>query len=214
MRPIIVDIDLADVDPNNIFEDQTTTGSGPLNLNGAGVVNGEWISPDGLAHQISLESTGNLSGVTFIVSGFSDFERHNAISEGITGPNNTTVESSNYFAIVTGINVSAAVGTNVEGGFVDEAVTQPLPINWRGGIAAVNLDVTGTMNITIQQTFDEIQNLNDLNFNWQDAPDTTLVGATGSVNGSYEYLPRALRAKINSYSTGAECQLVIQQRNM
>lgn len=215
MRPRTLDIDLAEVDPNSIFQDQTTAGSGPITLNGADVnSDGEWVSPDGFAHQISLESTGNLSGVTFVVSGYSDFDKHNAISEGITGPNNSTVESTIYFAIVTGITVTGAVGTNVEGGFVDEAVTQPIPLNWRGGVASVNLDITGTMDVTIENTFDNIQNLDDLTFNWQDSPSTNLVNATSSTNDAYEGLPRAVRLKVNSYSTGAECKLTIIQRDV
>lgn len=214
-RPMIIDLDLADVDANSIFEDQTTAGSGPITLNGVDVnANGEWVSPDGFAHQISLESTGNLSGVTFSVTGYSDFEKHNEINEGITGPNNATVESTKYFAIITGITVTGAVGTNVEGGFVDEAVTEALPLNWRGGVASVNIDVTGTIDLTIQNTFDDIQNLDDLDFNWQDCPSSDLVNVTASANEAYEGLPRALRAKVNSYSSGAEAQIVIQQRDV
>lgn len=214
MRPIIINADLATVDPNSIFQDQTTAGSGYLTLNGVDVnSNGEWVSPDGFAHQISLESTGNLSGVTFSVTGYSDFDKHNLITEGITGPNNSTVESTKYFAVITSIMVTGGVGTNVEGGFVDEAVTQAIPLNWKGAEASVNLDITGTADVTIQETFDNIQNLSDLNFNWQDSSFSGLVNATASTNDVYIGIPRALRLKINSYSTGAEIQLVISQRN-
>jgi hypothetical protein len=214
-RPIIIDLDLATVDTNSVFEDQTTAGSGPLTLNGADVnSDGEWVSPDGFAHQISLESTGNLSGVTFAITGYSDFNKHNLITEGVTGPNNATVESTGYFAIITGVTVTGAVGTNVECGFVDEAVTQSIPLNWRGGVASVNIDVTGTLDLTIQNTFDDIQNLNDLDFNWQDSPSVDLINITSSTNEAYEGLPRALRVKVNSYSTGAEAQIVIQQRDV
>jgi hypothetical protein len=214
MRPIIIDIDLADVNPNSIFEDQTLGGAGEFTLNGADVVNGEWVTPDGFAHQISFESAGNLSALTFTVTGYTDPDKHNLVTEAITAPNATTVESTNYFYSITSIASDGAVGTNVEAGFVDEAVTQAIPLNWRGGIVSVNLDITGTVDITIQNTFDNIQNLNDLNFNWQDSPSTNLTNATSSTNDAYDGVPRALRVKINSYSTGAECQLVIQQRDV
>ena len=214
MRPIIIDVDLDDVDANGVFEDQTLGGAGDFSLDGAGVVSGEWITPDGFAKQIGFESTGNISGVTFTVNGFADIDRHVALSETLSGPNNNTVETSNYFYVITSIAADGAVATNTEAGPVDEAVTVPIPLNWRGGVASVNLDITGTIDITIQNTFDDITNLSDLAFNWQDSPSSNLVNATASTNDAYEGLPRAIRAKVNSYSTGAEFQLVIQQRDV
>lgn len=215
MRPIILDIDLATVDPNSVFEDQTLGGAGDFSLDGVDVnSDGEWVTPDGFAHQISFESTANLSTLTFTITGYTDPDKHNLITEAVTGPNNSTVESTGYFYYITSIASDGAVGTNVECGFVDEAVTQAIPLNWRGGTCSVNLDITGTADITIQNTYDNIQDLTDLNFNWQDSPSANLTNATISTNDAYEGIPRALRAKINSYSTGAECQLVIQQRDV
>ena len=212
-RPIIIDIDLDNVDPNGVFEDQTLGGAGDFTLDGAGVTGGEWITPDGFAKQIGFESTGNISGVTFTVTGFADVNRHVALTETLSGPNNNTVETTNYFYIITSIAADGAVGTNTEAGPVDEAVTTTIPINWRNGIAAINLDITGTINVTVQNTFDNVQDLNDLSFNWQDSPNTNLINATSSTNDTYEGLPRALRLKVNSYSSGAEVQMVIHQRD-
>lgn len=138
-RPKRITMTPANVDANSIFEDQTTAGAGSITLNGADVSGGEWTSPDGLAHQISLESTGNISGVTFTVTGFEDTAKHHAISENITGPNNTTVESSNYFAVITSITVDGAVGTNTEGGFVDEFISQAIPLNYNEGEIGLNV---------------------------------------------------------------------------
>lgn len=214
MRPIIIDLDLATVDPNSVFEDQTLGGAGNFTLDGADVTDGVWTSPDGFAHQISFESSANLSALTFTITGYTDSKKHNLVTENVTGPNATTVESTGYFYAITQIASDGAVGTNVECGFVDEAVTDALPLDWRSGVASVNIDVTGTLDLTIQNTFDNIQNLDDLDFNWQDAPSTDLVNITSSVNEAYEGLPRALRVKVNSYSTGAEAQIVIQQRDV
>lgn len=214
MKPIIIDIDLSDVDNNGIFENQTLGGAGDLTLDGAEVVDGEWISPDGFAKQIGIACAGNVNAVVFTITGYSDPDKHNLITDTITGVNANTIESTKYFYYVTSISADAAVGTNVYGGAVDEAVTQAIPLNWRGGVVSVNLDITGTMDITIQNTFDNIQNLSDLDFNWQDSPSVNLVNATTSTNDAYDGVPRALRAKINSYSNGAECQLVIHQRDI
>ena len=213
-RPIRTDIDLATVDPNGIFQDQTTGGAADLVLNGAEVVDGEWITPDGFAKLVGFECAADISTVVFTITGYSDVDKHNLITDTITGINASTVQSTKYFYYITTIAVDAAVGTNVEGGAVDEAITAAIPINWRGGITSVNIDITGTIDITVQQTFDDIQDINNLDFTWQDSPSSRLQNATASTNDSYDGLPTALRAKINSYSAGAEIQLTIVQRDM
>lgn len=215
MRPKIINLTPATADVNNVFEDQTLGGAENFILNGSGVNSqGEWETPDGLAHQISFESAGNLSGSVFTITGYTDSDRHNLITENVTAPNAETVESSNYFYYITSIASDSAVGTNVESGFVDKAVSQPIPVNWRGGVCSVNLDIVGTIDITVQNTFDELQNLDDLNFDWQDSPSVNLVNATTSINDAYDGLPSALRYKINSYSAGATCKATIRQRDI
>jgi len=213
-RPLIIDLDLADADVNSVFEDQTLVGAGNFSLDGVDVADGVWTSPDGFAHQISFESSANLSALTFTITGYTDSTKHNLVTEDVTGPNANTVESTGYFYEITQIASDGAVGTNCECGFVDEAVTDAIPLNWRGGIASINVDVTGTLDLTVQNTFDDIQNLSDLDFNWQDSPATDLVNISASINEAYEGLPRALRVKVNSYSSGAEAQIVMQQRDV
>lgn len=214
MKAIIINVDLATVDVDGIFENQTLGGAGDVSLDGAEVVAGEWITPDGFAKQIAIDSAGDVSGVVFTVTGYTDQDKHNLITETITGVTTTAVESTNYFYSITSIAADGAVASNIFAGSVDEAVTKPLPISWRGGVASVNLDITGTMDVTIENTFDELQNLDDLNFAWQDSPSINLVNATTSTNDAYEGLPSALRLKVNSYSAGAACNLTIRQRDV
>ena len=213
MRRIEVKMDLADVDPNGVFEDQTLVGSGYFTLNGAGVTNGEWVTPDGFAKKIGFESTGNLSGVTFIVSGYEDKNKTILISEGVTGPNNSTVETTNYFYSIQSIVASGAVATNVEAGPVDEAISQIIPIkrtfsDRNERITGLTFIKTGTINYTVQQTNDNVQSKDDRTFNWLNSDDSTVVNATTSKNSNYTTMPMAMRVKINSYSSGAE--LLIQ----
>jgi hypothetical protein len=198
------------VDVNSIFEDQTTAGSGAISLDGADVASGEWVSPDGLAHRISLESTGNISAVTFTVAGFQDSQRHIALSEDITGPNNATVESSGYFAIITSITVDGAVGTNTEGGFVDEFISQGVPLNNYGSRMGLNVIVSGTINYSLQQTFDDIQSLTDT-INYINHDDSSVVSSTTSQNANYDKPPIATRLVVNSYSSGAAIEFNITQ---
>jgi hypothetical protein len=198
------------VDVNSIFEDQTTAGSGAISLDGADVASGEWVSPDGLAHRISLESTGNISAVTFTVAGFQDSQRHIALSEDITGPNSATVESSGYFAIITSITVDGAVGTNTEGGFVDEFISQGVPLNNYGSRMGLNVIVSGTINYSLQQTFDDIQSLTDT-INYINHDDSSVVSSTTSQNANYDKPPIATRLVVNSYSSGAAIEFNITQ---
>ena len=198
------------VDVNSIFEDQTTAGSGAISLDGADVASGEWVSPDGLAHRISLESTGNISAVTFTVAGFQDSQRHIALSEDITGPNNATVESSGYFAIITSITVDGAVGTNTEGGFVDEFISQGVPLNNYGSRMGLNVIVSGTINYSLQQTFDDIQSLTDT-INYINHDDSSVVSSTTSQNANYDKPPIATRLVVNSYSSDAAIEFNITQ---
>lgn len=214
MRPITLDIDLATIDTDGIFEAQQLAGAGDVVLDGAEIVSGEWITPDGFAKKIEIACAGDVQTVVFTITGFRDADKHAPITETITGVNANTVETTEYFYSITSIAADAAVGIDITGGAVDQAITAPLPISWRSGITTINLDVTGTLDFTVQQTYDNIQNLNDLDFAWQDAPVANLVNVTSSTNDAYVGIPRALRVKVNSYSTGAELAVNIVQRDM
>ena len=208
MRRIEIDMDLADVDDDGVFQNQTLGGAGNFTLNGAGVVNGQWVTPDLFAKQIGFASTGNISGVNFTISGYEDRNKTIAISETIAGPNNNTVETTNYFYSIQSISASGAVGTNTKAGPVDEAVSQIISIKRTNSDrnerqVGLTFIVTGTINYTVQQTSDDVQSLTDRTFNWLDSDDSAVVGATASKNSNYIALPQAMRVKINSYSSGA-----------
>ena len=213
MRRIEINMDLADVDDDGVFQNQTLGGAGNFTLNGAGVVSGQWVTPDLFAKQIGFASTGNISGINFTVSGYQDKNKTIPISEIIAGPNNNTVETTNYFYSIQSISASGAVGTNVKAGPVDEAISQIIPIKRSYSDRSerqvgLTFIVTGTISYTVQQTNDNIQSLTDRTFNWLDHDDSGLVSATTSKNGNYIVVPEGMRVKINSYSSGAE--LLIQ----
>ena len=208
MRRIEINMDLADVDDDGIFQNQTLGGAGNFTLNGAGVVSGEWVTPDLFAKQIGFASTGNISGVNFTISGYQDRNKTIFISETIAGPNNNTVETTNYFYSVQSISANGAVGTNTKAGPVDEAISQIIPTkrsysdrNERQ--IGLTFIATGTIDYTVQQTNDDIQSLTNRVFNWLDHDDSALVNATTSKNGNYIAVPQAMKVKINSYSSGA-----------
>ena len=204
MRPIIIDLVLDTPDVNNVFEDQTTAGAADFSLDGAGVTGGVWTSGDGFAKKISFESSGNFAAATLTITGFSDIQKNHPITNAISGPNNATVESTKYFAVITSIATDAIIGTNIESGFVDEAVTNPVPLNWRASPFTVGLVavVTGTVNYTLQHSFDDPQNGGE-SITWLDYDISDMVAATATADGNYSASIRASRIKINTHSAGA-----------
>ena len=91
---------------------QTTSGADNLSLTTAAGT-GAFHDTD-QACALTLTSAGNISGVTFTVTG-TDIAG-NALTEDITGPNNTTVTGSKFFNTVTNVAVDGAVGTNTSVG--------------------------------------------------------------------------------------------------
>ncbi len=211
MRPIYIDMDLDAVDANGVFEDQTLGGAGDFTLDGAGVTGGEWVSPDGFAKQIGFESAGNISAVTFTVTGYLDAAKHLLVTETLSGPNAGTVETSNYFHTITSIAADGAVGTNTEAGPVDEAVSQIIPLNTYGGPVSVTVELTGTGDYSIEHTGSDITDASLSPFNWVDSNDSNIVGATTDQFATIASPSRAIRLKVNSYSTNARLQCTINQ---
>lgn len=158
---------------------------------------------DGLAHQVNITSSANLSGITFTLTG-TDADGV-ALVEAVTGPNNTTVESTGYFKTVTSIAISSTLGANtVDLGWVDEFVTPTIPFNWYFSEASVRTVVSGTINYTAQQTFGKMRTREaDGPFDWSDSTDTDLVAATASQVSTFDKPITGFRLKANSYSSGA-----------
>jgi hypothetical protein len=67
----------------------------------------------GIHRTISLTSTDNLSGVTFVIIGTSNGV---TVTENVTGPNNTTVYSAKAYDTITTIQSTIAGSTNLSVG--------------------------------------------------------------------------------------------------
>lgn len=200
---VVITTSALDDDPNGIAEDQTTVGAGDLTLNGALVSSGTATMAE--AQIVSIESTGNLSAITFTVTG-TDADG-TIISEDVTGPNAATVTSAAYFKTVTQIAVDAAVGTNVEVGVAasNGMVTRSVTTSWWHAPFNVSLSVelvTDTGTFGAQYTVDKPDGSYATSFatdaNWRDAqgldPDTNT--ATGDDNIVVPV--RAVRGKVTT----------------
>jgi len=209
MRPKEFDIDPVDVDDNGICAAQQAAEAGNLALDGDLVSGG--VATLDYARQIGIASTGNLSGVDFTVTGTDADGR--AQSETLAGPSNDTVETAKYFKTVTQVAVNGAVGTDVIVGTVDEIATQTIPIDRSSSLAAsIGVDITGTINYTVQQTLEHVQ---QDGFNpQQDAAwhnITALASKTADLTGEAMIGATAIRLLVNSYSSTAELQMHVVQ---
>ena len=71
--------------------------------------------PNGYGYKVIITSAGNDSGITFTITGIRVGDLTNTVvSEVLTGPNATTVTSSNYYSRIDSIVASGASAGNVK----------------------------------------------------------------------------------------------------
>lgn len=206
MRPKHLSISALTLDADGIAQAQQTAGAGNLVLNGVSVKanDGSATYDIGAAvlnppRRVTLASTGNLSGVTFTITGRSRSGK--AISEAIAGPNNNTVTTTAVFSLVSQIAVSGAVGTNVTVGWGVEGLSAPIAMDrWKNpfnvGFGCV-VD-SGTPTFTVEHTFDDIQD-----FSWAEGsanwfPHEDIADDTASVDGNYAFPVTAIRLRVSA----------------
>lgn len=207
MRPVTVSRTLAAAVANSIALLQTTAGAGSLTLNGALASGGVATIPT--PSQITLTSTGNISGVNFTITGTDT--RGQTVTEVLAGPNNNTVTSVYTYYTITSITVNGAVATNTSVGNAQSGASQPIPLDLylqNGSTASVK--VTGTVNYTVQVSNDDPYGVDQSAMVWSSHPTAALVAATASQIGTTANAYRAMRIVTNSGS-GTAALTVSQQ---
>ena len=107
------------LDRDGIALSQTPGAAGPLTLNGAGVVAGvATLSPP---RPVSVYSAANILARVFTVTGTD--RSGAAITDTVTGINNSTVSTLKIFETVISITVDAATGAAVEAGWTAVSYT-------------------------------------------------------------------------------------------
>lgn len=190
---------------------QTTSGAGALLLSGTGATKNEFFptaainAPGNFERTVSLTSTGNLSAITFTIVGKDQLG--NTVTETLAGPNNNTVYSVNFYAVVTSISTDAAVATAVSAGtgttgrsfwFIANKHVTPFNVGIQVSVLAAtvnytiqNTDVDLTIPLTAQPASTQIVN----------STDTNVVGATTTQVSNYMFPTAAIRCLINSGNT-------------
>lgn len=200
-RPITISLTPVAVDADGIATSQAPLAQGNLTLDGA--------LGTSLTHasQLGITSDADDSGRTFTVTGTDTSGQ--TITESVTGPNATTVETSNYFKTITSIAIDAASAGNLTVGTVDEIVSQTIPLNRYSDIeTGVLVTVSGTINYTLEVSGTDPQLNADTSMNWHDH--TTMASETTNITDNIDKGVQACRIKVNSYSSGATltCEII------
>jgi hypothetical protein len=178
-----------------VCELQQTTGPADLVLNGA-LVDADGIAQIGSQRFLDITSAGNLAGVDFTIEGTTD--AGDQALETIAGPNATTVTTILNFATVTRISVNGVVGSDVTVGTQATGASGTIPLDQFLTPFQVSLgvEITGTVNATLEYTFDDVFGDHPGPFNWIPHPD--LTGITADADATFISPVSACRLLTNS----------------
>jgi len=172
------------------------------------------IVPGGFGRVVSLTSTGNLSAINFTIAGRDVYGR--SVSETRVGPNNSTVVTTQEFAVVTSVTADAAVGTNVTVGLGTTGSTRPFTAstNLTPANFALYGTISGTVTWSIQDTPTDINALlaaagNPQSIVWLNHP--TLSSVTSNLSSNYAFPVRFIRGVVNSSASNASAEITITQ---
>ena len=184
-----------------------------FNSTGAATAVTTSATTDGLAHTVTLVAPvqATLAGVTFTIVG-TDADGNAQTETGITGPaSGATVTSTKYFKTISTIQPSATMGALVVSVGISAVSASPsIPVERRSiSPALLDVDITGTINFTLNETFDDIFRAAPSTLRWvalsaftAKATDITGAGTVGSAG---------VQIITNSVTNGATYTLYISQ---
>lgn len=202
-----------DMDPAN-----TSATRYASNATGATWTLAQTTPGDGLARIVSItnDSANDHSGKTAVLTGTDADGR--AQTETVTLPGaSVAVTSTKHFLTLTSVVPSATIGADtMDIGIGDDIVSQTIPLNYRSDVpASAALDVTGTINVDIELTFDPPNRPGEFTWTDQSSPAwfnaANFTAETADIMSTLETGATALRVRINSYTDTAEVQAWIAQ---
>jgi hypothetical protein len=134
------------------------------------------------------------------------------VTEALAG-GATTAQSLTDFKTVTSILPTNTPAGTVSAGTSGVGSSRPIWLDrFANAPTALEVDATGTVNYTVQQSLNDPNSVGFTSVNWVNHPDTNLVAATGTVQGNYAYVPTITRIVLNSGS-GSVKYTVLQASN-
>lgn len=156
---------------------------------------------DGLAHSIIITPSGSVTGNYTISGTNADGE---SISETLATDTTNAVTSANYYVSDIVILAPSGLGAEtVDIGWTGVSVSPAFLLNWRqtNFQVSLGLSLSGTINVTVQHTFDNVRDVATSDWTWW--PHTSLVTKTSSADGNYAFPVTATRILVNSTSGGS-----------
>lgn len=208
MRPVTVTVGpLAASSANNIALSQTPGAAGVLTLNGSLVVAGVAVLDSPRRILITTTDTTH----TFTITGLSP--TGTVLTEAFLVTAGSTYSQLDY-AKVTSITISGAASGAVTVGTNGIASSPWVRFDdWAPAPVSIQCTASGTVNYTIQQTLDDPNSATNPvippNVTWVATSDTAGVGATGSIQSNYAYVPVFARVLLNS-GTGSVTSTFLQ----
>jgi len=207
MRPISVGIaGLTAASSTSARAAIAATGAGPISLTLAGPAVSGGVATFDQPRRVLLTVNANESAVTVTLTGTTFGGQ--AATEVVTLPGATGGVASvlDYKTLTsavssTGLASTIAIGTTGSAGsswvrFDDYALPE----------VAIQIDASGTVNYTIQQTLDDpnapVNPVSIASMTWLNSADATVVSATASLQTNYEFAPAFARIVVNSGATG------------
>lgn len=155
--------------------------------------------------QVVITSSGDDSGITFTITG-TTFSGQ-AASETIDGANAGTTASTIMFATVSSIVSSGPIDSAVKAGTTDVATTRWVRFDsWANAQSAVQVDVSGTVDYTVQVTMDDPDDpfnpVAPVDVTWLSSPDANVVTESAAKFSYFAYTPTFARVVLNSGTGG------------
>lgn len=175
MRPIVQTRQLAAGSNTSVAQDQQLAAAGDLAIDGTLAVDG--VAQLGSQRQVRLESGGNISATNFTITGTD--ESGAIISETLAGPNATTIATELNFSTVTQIAADSAFASDIEVGTNNIGASQTVPLDQylTPFNASLSVVITGTVDVTVEFTFDDVFGDFPGPHSWVPHPDLTNITA-------------------------------------
>ena len=202
----------SDTDDDGIAQSQTPAGAGNLTLNGALVSGG--VATFGAQQYITITCGGNDAGRTFTIVGTGTTGQTLTITQA--GANVGATTSTVGMKTVTRVSVDAATAGTIKVGIVGNGRQYPIAVdlNQNPTTISVTVDVTGTINYSVQQTYNNLSSGTPDTWTWFNCPDSAVVSKAADAIGSITSPPTAIAILINSVTAPGQAVFrVIQATN-
>lgn len=211
------------------FEVAYTPGGTAITFTGAGTgtqyvaygpnvaLNGSLVNSSGVAvltHAQRVLITTTDTTTKFTITGTD--AAGNIISETLTNSGTSVQSALDYLTVTSittnqGTTAAITVGTNGVGSTPWVRCDE-----WANTQVTIQIDVTGTVNYTVQSTLDDPNSATNSVLpsavDWVNSNDTNVVGATSTLQTNYLFSPTFVRCLLNSGS--GSCTMTVAQANV